>query len=158
VDGLLGRVTAQIREMSIATRVLVLLAITTVAALIAASIAYDSENTTRLMVVGVAWLVCAVSAIIALVLSLVWHGTPSGVSGTLGGTLVGLGIPLIVAILVQRRDGSFAKAGFYGWIVVFYLISLTVKTLLISPGYSPADPYAKRLEDDLNSPAKKSGA
>jgi hypothetical protein len=143
--------------MSITTRALVLVAVTTVAALVAAAVAYDSESMTPLLVVGVAWLVCTASAVVALVLGLAWHGTPNGVSGTLGGTLIGLGLPLALAILVQRKEGSFAQAGFYGWIVVFFLISLTAKTLLVAAGFAPADSQAKRRDDDLKSPATKSG-
>jgi hypothetical protein len=169
VGGELRQIGAQIRAMSITARALVLFAVVALAAAGAAWAVYDSNDLSRVYAVGISAALTAASSLVALVLSLIWHGTPNGVVGALGGMMVGLGIPLAAAIVVQRRDGDLAHAGFYGWIVVFYLISLTVKTLLVAPGYAPADPYAPvdpyapgdpgapRRNGDSKSPAKKSG-
>jgi hypothetical protein len=147
VNGSLAQqIGAQIRAMSIPVRAAILFGVCTVAALVAGFAAQSENDPARVYAVAIAAVICTCSALVALVLSLAWHGTPNGVAGALGGTLVGLGIPLVAAIFVQRRDGDLAHAGFYGWIVVFYLIALTVKTLLVAPGYaaggySPSNPY-----------------
>jgi hypothetical protein len=176
LDGPLGQLNAWIRASSLPVRAILLLGAMCVAGAVAALYTHlKTGDASQLHALAIACGVCTASSMIALVLSLAWHGTPSGVAGTLGGMLVGLGIPLVTAMLVQRKDGDF---GFYGWIVGFYLVSLTIKTLLVAPGYAPLDPSgpldpyapadsfgrrgpnepgAPRKYGEPNSPAKKSG-
>jgi hypothetical protein len=174
--GLLGETGAKIRAMSIPVRALVLFGISSVPGLIAAACVFDGDDFSRFNAVVLASLVCTTSAVVALVLSLIWYGTPNGVIGALAGMIIGLGMPLATAVLAQRQEGNLAQAGYYGWVVLFFLFALTVKTLLLAPGinrvdpqsssqpqgpyqatgsFQPAEPYAS--QSDPNSPAKKSG-
>lgn len=86
------------------------------------------------LVVSVAAVVCGASALAALAITLLWRGSPQGVVAALGGSLLGMFFPLATGIVLQRRGGDWAAAGVFGWIVVFYLVSLVTKTLLASAG------------------------
>jgi hypothetical protein len=71
-------------------------------------------------------------------------------------------VPLATAVLAQRAEGNLAQAGFYGWVVLFFLCALTVKTVLLAPGIDRVDPEAPATGpfasvNQPNSPAKKSG-
>jgi hypothetical protein len=173
--GPLGETGAKIRAMSIPIRAVVLLGVSAVPGAIVAYRVFDPEDTSRFNTVVLAWLVCTASAVLALVLSLAWYGTPNGVFGALGGMFVGLGVPLGAAIIAQRKEGPLAEAGFYGWVVLFFLVALTIKTVLLAPGidpvdpddslapyppkgpFAPRDPYGSRPADNVTAPAKKSG-
>ena len=53
------------------------------------------------------------------------------------GMLVRMGIPLGAALLVVFRGGPLADAGFLYYLVVFYLVTLTVETFLALGGRVP---------------------
>jgi hypothetical protein len=170
--GLLGETGAKIRAMSIPVRAVLLFALSSLPGVIAAAVVYQADQGIigditgylRFKTVVLASVVCTASAVVGLVLSLAWFGTPNGVIGALAGMIIGLGVPLATAVLAQRKEGDLAQAGFYGWVVAFFLIALTIKTILLAPGidrtgsetpYPPHGPYGSG--DDPNSPAKKSG-
>ena len=41
-----------------------------------------------------------------------------------------MGLPMGVGLLLNYGGGPLASAGVFGWIVVFYLLTLAVETLL----------------------------
>ena len=119
--------------MSLATRCAWLNGCLLVVLALGLAIASARGGRDELTAVLVAAAVCTLCANAALVLATVWQGTPAGVSGALAGTLVGMLPPLAAGFALQRRGGALAEAGVFGWIVVFYVAALIVKTLLVAP-------------------------
>jgi hypothetical protein len=74
--------------------------------------------------------VCYLSASLALVLFHFFRLSGNAVAGTLGATLVRLGIPIVVGIAATANGGKLRDDGFFGLIVVFYLIGLAADTML----------------------------
>jgi hypothetical protein len=74
--------------------------------------------------------VCYLSASLALVLFHFFRLSGNAVAGTLGATLVRLGIPMVVGIAATANGGKLRDEGFFGLIVVFYLIGLAADTML----------------------------
>ncbi len=74
--------------------------------------------------------VCWIAGMVALAITARSRG-PNAVSGMLLAILVRLGGPIAVGIAVDARGGPLAEAGFFGLVVVSYLATLVVETLLI---------------------------
>jgi hypothetical protein len=133
VIGLIGRLTAHVSRLSTAARLAWLNGALLVVLCVALSIAAARDGAAGFTAVLVAALVCTLSANAALVLATLWHGKAQGVAGALAGTLVGMLPPLAIGFTLQRQGGELARAGVFGWIVVFYQSALIVKTLLVAP-------------------------
>lgn len=74
---------------------------------------------------------CWVSATIALVISGWLAGSPNAVSGILGGTLIRLAGPLLVTAANGAAHTPIFHAGLFGYMVVFFLYTLAVETVLL---------------------------
>jgi hypothetical protein len=78
----------------------------------------------------VAALVCWLAATIALAIVVLFRGPKHGVSGILGSMLIRMALPLVAGTVLSRQGGPLAEAGVFGMIVVFYLFTLAIETLL----------------------------
>lgn len=97
----------------------------------AAWYAHGQHGQSGMFAVALAAVVCGGSGLIALILSSVFAGAPNGaVVGLLFGMLFRMGVPLVAGTILAGRGGPLAEAGVFGWIVVFYLITLLTETLL----------------------------
>ena len=107
----------------------------TVAVLIAlaaiGSVAQQRQGAVGLQAAGVAAFTCWFSATAALLLAGSLRNTAHSVSGILGGTLLRTMIPLAVAAASQASASPLAHAGLFGYLVLFFLLTLTVETLLL---------------------------
>jgi hypothetical protein len=74
--------------------------------------------------------VCYLSASLALVLFHFFRLAGNAIAGTLGATLVRIGIPMVAGIAATAGGGKLRDEGFFGLIVVFYLIGLAADTML----------------------------
>lgn len=110
---------------------------------VALAIAASRNDADQVAAVLGAWAICTAAANVALILAVLWRGTPNGVVGALGGSLVGMLPPLFAGMILQQRGGALAHGGVFGWIVVFYLSALVVKTLLTAPSVA-ASPKVKQ--------------
>lgn len=79
---------------------------------------------------GVAVGCCWVSGLLALVLAAIARG-PNAVVGILGAMMVRTGFPFLVGMSIDSRGGPLADAGVFQLIVVVYLVTLIVETLLM---------------------------
>jgi hypothetical protein len=52
------------------------------------------------------------------------------VAGLLGGMLFRLGVPLVLGLVLQHNHEPLAQAGIFGTILLYYLLSLVVETVL----------------------------
>lgn len=133
VIGLTGRLNAKLSDLSLTTRCAMLLSTVLGTLIVAAPIAYLRDGIVGLEAVALAAVACGVCSTAALILSVSWHGTSKGVVGVLAGSLIGMLPPLAIGLTVQHNHAALAAAGAFGWIVVFFLTSLVVKTLLVAP-------------------------
>jgi hypothetical protein len=91
---------------------------------------YTRSGIDGLLAAAVAAVVCWLGAFIALVITGVLRGTPQAVSGILAATLFRMGVPLAAGLLLSSFGGPLAKAGVFGMVVGYYLLTLVVETLL----------------------------
>lgn len=129
--GLISRLSAKVSDLSLLVRCAWLNGCLLVVLAAALAIASVQEGVGNTQAVLVAFAICTVAANAALILSLSLKA-PGGL-GVLGGSLVGMALPLAAGMIFQQRGGELAQAGVFGWIVVFYLAALVVKTLLVAP-------------------------
>jgi hypothetical protein len=97
------------------------------------AVALIAEQITKTSVwetAGLAAAVCWLSATLALVVFHFFRQSGNAVAGTLGATLVRLGMPVVIGIAATSGGGKLRDEGFFGLIVVFYLIGLTADTML----------------------------
>ncbi len=92
--------------------------------------------------------VCLVAAWTALVLSEPFRKPQRMLALLHAGMIIRMGVPLTVALIVFFRGGPLADAGFLYYLIVFYVVALTVETFLSWPG---CDPCAKNVppKDDF---------
>jgi hypothetical protein len=96
-----------------------------------ATYAFSASGADGLFASVVAGLVCFASAAAALVLTAQSSGKPhTAVNGLLLAMLLRMGVPLGVGISLQSAQGRLADGGVFGLIVVFYLVTLVVETIL----------------------------
>lgn len=79
----------------------------------------------------VAAITCWLSATGALAVTSLLAGTPNAVSGILAGTLFRLGGPLLVTAVNGAAGTPVYRAGLFGYMVVFFIYTLVVETLLL---------------------------
>ncbi|HVC98070.1 MAG TPA: hypothetical protein VND64_30650 [Pirellulales bacterium] len=118
-------------NLSLPGAVGVLSAVAFTSASAAACVEYVRGGAVSSAAVAAAAVTCWVASVSSLVLSSSWRHTPQAITGILAGVLVRMTLPLGVAVLSQVVSGPLAKAGLFGWIVCFFLITLVVETLLL---------------------------
>ena len=74
--------------------------------------------------------VCWTAATLALVVTGILKQSASAVGGVLLASGLRFVLPLAAGAVLQTAGGALGRAGVFGWIVVFYLITLTVETTL----------------------------
>jgi hypothetical protein len=133
----IGRLNAALGHLSLAKRAAILLAVVALVSAASLPIAYGRDGVAGLAAVAIAAGVCGACSMVGLILATRGQGTPSGVAFALSGSLVGMLPPLFVGMLLQQSESAVARAGAFGWIVVFYLATLLAKTLLVVPSIQP---------------------
>ena len=93
-------------------------------------VAYVKFGVAGIRSAGVAATVCWLAATVALVVTGFVKQSPNGVAGILVASALRFGLPLVAGVVVQNAGGPLADSSFLRWIVVFYLITLTVETTL----------------------------
>ncbi|HUY37152.1 MAG TPA: hypothetical protein VMV69_30855 [Pirellulales bacterium] len=123
--------TKRFASLSLSAAIGVLSAVAFAAASAAACVEYARAGAMSAAAVGAAAVTCWVASVLSLVLSSSWRRTPQAITGILAGVLVRMTLPMGVAVLSQAVSGPLAKAGLFGWIVCFFLLTLVVETLLL---------------------------
>lgn len=121
----------QLAAPSLARACLALSAAVIVALAAIGSVARERQGDLGLEAAFLAALTCWLSAMAALLLAGRLRNTAHAVSGILGGTLMRTMIPLGVATAFQASGNALAQAGLFGYLVVFFLLTLTIETLLL---------------------------
>jgi len=88
--------------------------------------------------------VCWFSAMLSLILAHRLQQKGAAMAGLLAGTLVRMALPLAVGMWAMNQVRTLAEGGFFGQIVVFYLLTLAVETWL-SLGLAKAAMASKQV-------------
>lgn len=97
--------------------------------IIGATIAF-TRGREALVAASVAAAVCWLGGTTALLIAGGLARSGKAVHGHLIGMFFRLGLPLVVGVVLQGQQGALAQAGVFGFIVVFYLITLVGETFL----------------------------
>lgn len=108
----------------------ILVAVLVVGAVIAGYFMQQKQGEAGLIATICATAICVVSGVGALVLTGYGTSQKDGLSYTLGSILIRTGIPLGSAVVVTDTQPYLKEAGFFGIIVVLYLLTLALETLL----------------------------
>jgi hypothetical protein len=90
---------------------------------------YHRHGSWGLIAAIVAALVCWASCSLALACVAFLQRTQP-VAGILGSMIFRMGVPLVLGIALQQNHEQLAAAGIFGTILLYYLLSLIVETLL----------------------------
>lgn len=126
-----GRRVGKIAAPSLALACLLLAVVVALAAAGAGYWAFARRGSLGATAVGVAAVTCWLAATAALLLTGSLRNTPHAVSGILGGTLVRMLLPLAVAVGCQVSAPAITQAGLFGYLLLFFLLTLVVETLLL---------------------------
>lgn len=74
--------------------------------------------------------ICWFGALLSLVLLHVLRMRGSALAGALVGMLIRMTIPLAIGAALVSQGGSLAQAGLFGQLVVFYLVTLAIETVI----------------------------
>lgn len=91
-------------------------------------IAHARYGTDGIVAASVGAVICWVAGAVALSMLTILRGPKLALHALLAGMIFRLGLPLIAGTVLQKQNGSLAKAGVFGWIMVFYLVMLVVET------------------------------
>ncbi len=92
--------------------------------------AYSVHGAPGITAAVVAAAICTLAATLALVSTALLRGPQAALYAVLFGMVFRLGLPLAAGIFLSNRGGPLAEAGVFGFIVVFYLLTLAVETPL----------------------------
>ncbi|MCE9607406.1 MAG: hypothetical protein K8U03_21175 [Planctomycetia bacterium] len=133
MNPLMDRYTAFVTRQSLVSRCALVIGVVAVVLAIAAPIAYGEHGAVGAQATFLAAAVCLCGTISAVILASIHSVTPNAVGWILAGDGIAMALPLTTVTLVSQRGGPLAEAGLLNWIVLFFLVSLTTKTLLIAP-------------------------
>ena len=98
--------------------------------LVVGFLSYLKAGVEGLIAAAVAATVCWAAATAALLITGWLRDSPRATYGMLLASVPRLGVPLVAGAGLNRLGGRLADAGVFGWIVVFYLLTLIIETLL----------------------------
>lgn len=91
---------------------------------------WATTGATGLLCAAIALGACLAGGIVALIVIGLARNPSQAVSAVMLGMLFRMGIPLASGFLLHSQGGPLAEAGVLGMIVVYYLLSLPVDTVL----------------------------
>jgi hypothetical protein len=127
------------------------LVVLTIAVLVALAIAGPAAMVLggRIALVGaaIAALLCWTGAAVALATTHFLPGPNLALAAMLTGMVARMALPLSAGLAIHLRGGPLAEAGTIYYLLIFYLVTLAVETLLSLPA-------PQRLEGDRPEPAR----
>lgn len=129
----MSRYVAFVSRLSVVGRCACLLGVVASVFALVAPAAYGGRGMLGIQAVLFAASVSLGGALIAVVLASIRQGSPSAVAWVLAGDGIAMALPLVAGYAVTRSGGLLADAGVFNWIVLFFLVALTTKTLLVAP-------------------------
>jgi hypothetical protein len=119
------------RGVRLSVACVVFVAVLCTAGGLVAWVAGARHGTIAAMAAGAAAFTCGVSGTVALILAGRSAGTRWAVHGIMLAGIVRFLIPLLVVAASSAVQGPLSRAGMFGYMVIFFLISLIAETLLL---------------------------
>ena len=123
----------KLREKSLSTRIAVLTAVDALALAISLPPAWLIGGNIAMLAATIAAAACLVGGVLALAMSGLFRDPSQAFAGVLLGMLAGMGVPLAVAVACHVGGGELSRAGVMFYLLIFFPITLTVKTALSLP-------------------------
>lgn len=101
-----------------------------VSGIIGAAVGHERYGSAGVVTASLAALVCWIASLSALLVVAMTTATPNALAGTFGATGLRTGIPLVAGAVLAAVSPILAQAGIAGMMLVFFLVSLTVETVL----------------------------
>lgn len=89
----------------------------------------------------IAAMACLVGGVLALALGDLFHDPAQAFVGVLLGMFTGMGIPLAVAVACHLGGGELSRSGVMFYLLIYFPITLTVKTVLSLPKMTSREPF-----------------
>jgi len=109
----------------------VLAAVVWLAFPIAAYFAHVQRGVPGVVAVAIAAVVCWLASTAALVVTSRYSATKSAATGVFLGMFLRTGVPILSAIVLTSSSRELAQGGVFGAFVVFFLLTLSVETVLV---------------------------
>jgi hypothetical protein len=101
-------------------------------------LAYERSGAIGVQAAAVGAAVCWFSGTLALVSAGLFRDPRQMMFQLLFGMIFRMGLPLGIGLVLQTRGGVLSRAGVFGYIVGFYLLTLVVETFLAMTLAKPA--------------------
>ncbi|MFI4877119.1 MAG: hypothetical protein ACIALR_17325 [Blastopirellula sp. JB062] len=122
---------------------LVLLLAVAVPTPLIAWIAHTQHGAVGVQAALLAALLCGGCSLAALALIATYKRTPFALHAALAGIGLRTGLPLVIGAFLKQAEGPLAEAGVFGMIMIYYLITLLVETILAARLLQPAANVSK---------------
>jgi hypothetical protein len=109
---------------------LVLTLLMAIAGGLAVVVGHNKFGQAGIVTASIAGTVCWLSALAALLVVAMTTATPSALAGVFGAMALRSGIPFVSAAVLATLVPSLKSSGLIGMFLVFFLVSLTVETVL----------------------------
>lgn len=133
-----------VARWGVVSRIAALFAAVAAAYLAVAPIAWAIGNTTGLIASAVAAGLCLAGATLALLVTYFFRGSNLALQNLLLGMLLRMGVPLMLGLVLHTQVDQLAAGGMLYYLVGFYLVTLTVETVLTLPSLLPTQPQTRK--------------
>ncbi len=123
----------KLREMSLSAKLATLAAVEAAALAVAAPVAWFAQGRFGILAAAIAAFSCLLGGSLALAICGLFRDPRQAFVGVLLGMLFGMGLPLAVGVGCRLAGGALAEAGVMFYLLFFFPITLTVKTVLSLP-------------------------
>ncbi len=123
----------KLRDKSLPVRVAILVAVESLALAISLPCAWLIGGPMGMFAAGIAATACLIGGVLALVISSLFQDPMQAFAGVLLGMGANMGVPLVVAMACHLGGGELSRAGVMFYLLIFFPVTLTVKTVLSLP-------------------------
>ena len=127
----------RVRGWSLVTKGVLLALVVAGLYTVVAPAAWRMAASRGMVAAGLAAAACLGGALIALVAGHVFRSPPYALAGVLLGMAARMGVPLMLVLVCWRRDALLVQAGLLYYLLIFYMVTLGVETLLSLPVSNP---------------------
>ncbi len=124
---------SKLRDKSLPVRMAVLTAVEATALAVSLGPAWLIGGSLGMLAAAIAAASCLAGGALALVISNLFQDPSQAFAGVLLGMLFGMGAPLVVAMACHLGGGELSRSGVMFYLLIFFPITLTVKTVLSLP-------------------------
>jgi len=78
---------------------------------------------------GLAAGLCTAGALLSFWIQYIFRDPKSALIGVLSGMAINMAVPLLFGVVIHLRGGPLSQAGFLYYLLLFYLLTLAVKTM-----------------------------